>query len=160
MTSRSIFTGLRVCVDSGQHRIAWAFGDGTRVLGAGLWRDDLVKPQALPEIHGCAHVIQEVPKVYPKPRGRHVKRVDPNVLVGIAAKTGWLCGRIAPGATYVPIFPRDWKGTTNGDTFLEVIRKRLKPDELALLAGTGVCDSLLHNVIDAMGMVLWTQKRL
>lgn len=157
--NRNVFTGLRACVDSGQHRIGWAFGDGSRVLGAGLWRDDLVKPQALPKIHGCVHVVQEVPKVYPGPR-RGRKRVDPNVLVGIAAKSGWLCGEIAPGALYVPIYPRDWKGTVNGDTFLDTIRNRLRPDELAILAGCGACDSLLHNVIDAMGMVLWTQKRL
>ncbi len=154
------YTGIRVCVDSGQHRIAWAFGDGSAVLGCGLWRDDLKTVHPVPTIRGATVVIQEVPVVYPGGRRRGAqRRVNPNDLVGIAAKTGWLAGAIAPGATYVPITPRKWKGTINGDAFLKVILKCMTRPEHVLLEGTAP-DSLIHNVIDACGMVLWSQGRL
>lgn len=157
MTDR--YTGLRACVDSGQHRIAWAWGDGAQILGCGLWRDDLKTIPPVPRLE-VATVIQEVPVHYPVRRGRRkAKPVNPNVLIGIAAKSGWFCGALAPGATYVPIAPRRWKGTMNGDAFLNVITSRMSDAEIALLEGTAP-DSLLHNVIDACGMVLWTQGRV
>jgi hypothetical protein len=108
-------------------------------------------------------VIQEVPVHYPTrgPRGRRTTRkVNPNDLIGIAAKSGWFAGACAPpGAVYVPITPRRWKGTINGDVFLKMIVARMTADEIALLAGTAP-DSLVHNVIDACGMVLWSQGRI
>jgi hypothetical protein len=155
------YPGLRACVDSGQHRIGWATGDGGRILQCGLWRDDLKAPQAVPRLD-VATVIQEVPVHYPTrgPRGRRTTRkVNPNDLIGIAAKSGWFAGAAAPAAAYVPITPRRWKGTINGDTFLNMILARMTESEIQLLEGTAP-DSLLHNVIDACGMVLWTQGRI
>ena len=155
------YSGLRVCVDSGKHRIAWALGDDRSVLSAGLYRTDLKTTSVLTPIPNVLTVIQEVPVSYKVGRGRRrAKRVDPNDLIAIACRSGWFCGAIAPGAQYVPIPPREWKGTINGDVFLTRIANRLTPAEVAVLEGTGVCDSLLHNVIDAMGMVLWTQGRI
>lgn len=156
------FHGLRVCVDSGQHRIGWAYGDGDRILRCGLWRDDLKAVHPVPLLEAVT-VIQEVPVHYPTrgPRGRRSKtcKVNPNDLIGIASKSGWFAGACAPGAKYVPITPRMWKGTINGDTFLKHILYRMSEAEVALLEGTAP-DSLIHNVIDACGMVLWSQGRI
>lgn len=111
-------------------------------------------------------VILEFPKVYPHSEKRDKKtgkviKVDPNDLVnlGAAAYATALGAESFNVGTFTRVYPRDWKGTMDGDAMTERIRDRLTPPELAAL-DPAVPASLAHNMLDAVGIGLWDVDRL
>ena len=146
-------------VDSGLHHVGWSIFDGARLVACGLWRDDVRRPQVLPAPEGIERVTQEVPKIY---RGQK-KKVRPQDLLNISARGGYVCGLLVRNselATHKLIAPRDWKGTIDGDAFLDRILGRLGLSERALIKACGCPPYLEHNVIDAVGIGLWEVGRL
>lgn len=64
------------------------------------------------------------------------------------------------GATVEEILPRDWKSTLPKRAMLKLIWSRLTREERALVLGLDLPKSLVHNVLDAVGVMLWSCGRL
>jgi hypothetical protein len=94
----------------------------------------------------------EVPRVYPAAR----QKGDQNDLIALTLVVGAIVGRFDGKATQY--FPRDWKGTLNGDDFIKVIQGKLTPEERPSV--TLPAKSLQHNVWDAVGIGLKAVGRL
>jgi hypothetical protein len=104
---------------------------------------------------GVPDLIIEIPKHYPFER-----EVDPNDLINLAAAGYAVAGALMRFcADSERVFPRDWKGTMDGDAMTERISKRLRPDETERL-DVNVPSSLRHNMFDAIGIGLWSIGRL
>jgi hypothetical protein len=108
-------------------------------------------------------LVVEVPRIYPGSR-----EIDPNRIVTLARTAErWICSFRAAGVHRIrEVFPRDWKGTIDGEIFCRRILKRLTPDELARVPPEkprrqgGLPKSLRHNAIDAVGLGLHELGRL
>jgi hypothetical protein len=72
----------------------------------------------------------------------------------------WVERAVDAGCSIVQVVPQAWKGRLRKDAMTERIRGRLSPDELALLAALELPPSKEHNVLDAIGLVLWASGRL
>lgn len=97
----------------------------------------------------------EMPKIYPASR----QEGDPNDIVRLAGVTATICA-LSLAVNRRLLYPRDWKGTLDGDEFIERwIKPRLFPrehDAIELPTAAG----LQHNVYDAIGIGLHVVGRL
>jgi hypothetical protein len=104
-------------------------------------------------------IVCEWPQVYERERKKDPNNLLPlagvNTAVG-AIYTALAGGRDAPNL--VSYKPREWKGTLDGDAFLERILSRLTDDEKARIEKRG--KTLDHNAIDAIGVGLKHLGRL
>lgn len=95
----------------------------------------------------------EVPRIYPHSDQR---KGDLNDLIELAGVVGAITG-------YEPVldikfyYPNQWKGNVPKKIMTERIRKKLRPDELAVFESVGAKD---HNTLDAFGIFLHATKRL
>lgn len=112
------------------------------------------------EITGLAHLALEWPKVYAAGKGKG----DPNDLIALAGIGAALVSTVMMllHSTPEPLqithyYPRDWKGTVDADVMLDRIEARLTPAEAAKIQRSG---ALTHNIIDAVGIGLFTLGRL
>jgi hypothetical protein len=111
-------------------------------------------------------VFIEMPQFYPRGHKR------PNDLIKLAFTAGRLVGASGVAemgygyeATY--FLPHEWKGNIPKETCNNRARMRLQPDELAVLAACenvilaygGGGKSVLHNVLDAIGIGLFAVGR-
>jgi hypothetical protein len=99
------------------------------------------------------HFVSEVPQVY---LARKIA-VDPDDLIQLAGVVG-ACLASVPGDA-VGYYPREWKKQMPKDIHHRRIRKRLAAGELAILEATHCPPSLIHNVIDAVGIGLFHLAR-
>lgn len=110
------------------------------------------------DVRSLGSLICEWPEVYAPRRGR--KRVDPNVsLVPLAGVVAAVAYGAPVGLPVHRVFPKEWKGTQDGDAFTRVIERRLSTLELATFDPQCPA-SLRHNAVDAAGLCLWQVGRL
>ena len=104
---------------------------------------------------GSIHtVIVEIPRVYPAAN----QKGDQNDLIALAGVAYALACAVVSAEKRVRYFPREWKGTIDGDTMVKRIEARLSAQEQAAIETCPA--SLRHNVIDAIGIGLKYVDRL
>lgn len=149
-------------VDPGLDCTGWAFWDDTKLLrcgisrrgskaqGPNIWREHAVNLSLLPEVD-C--VVTEFPRVYPR------SPINPAGLMQLAAVAGAIIGRLDPvlGFAYLPA---DWKGKRKKEDTTPQILKALDEIERNVVALAEGPASLLHNMMDAIGIGLWHQGRI
>ena len=99
---------------------------------------------------GRVELVSEVPRVYPQARG-----VDPMDLMELTGAVGTIAGFLGvPCRSY---YPREWKGTIDGDAFVATrIMPRIRSMPAAVQARIEwPAASLRHNVADAIGLGLF-----
>lgn len=94
--------------------------------------------------------VIEFPKFYPQGHPR------PNDLLTLAAVAGRYQERYQ-GAAIQLVYPRDWKGTIDGDIMCKRIEAAMTDSEKALLPKEA--ESRRHNAIDAVGLGKWALKQ-
>jgi hypothetical protein len=100
-------------------------------------------------------VLVEMPRVYP---GKKTK--DPNSVMLTAAMCGAFAAFGVAGREARSVYPRDWKGGMDGDTFIRTtVQPSVLPEEL-LRIDVSCAESYRHNVWDAVGLALWSVRRL
>ena len=83
-----------------------------------------------------ARATVEIPKVYPQRARRKGTRpaVNPDNLITLAITAGrWIERVTQTGTPHLRVEPRAWKGTLDGDAFIERIKSRLDASELAIV---------------------------
>ena len=148
--------------DPGKLSVGWATADEHGLARCGLVSDK-TQPGLLLKLRSMQldvatrgiRVVIEVPQVY---RERHW-RGDPNDLIDETITVGALVGWTLD-AEQVLTRPHGWKGNVPKDVHNRRVRERLTMVEAGVLAGCGVKSSLAHNVVDAVGMTLWSLGRL
>lgn len=123
----------------------WAIlDDGGQLFSCGLGMPPRV-------IKKCV-VFIERPKIYP---ARSMKG-DPNDIVTLAIQVGRYSERYEVMACDVRhVYPRDWKGTVDGDVMVNRIISRLDASESQVLLSALEeirAKSKHHNVVDAIGL--------
>ena len=107
----------------------------------GLWRGLSLK-----------NALIEHPRVYP---GSAQQKGDLNDLLDVVA-VGAAIAAHTPNV--VTVFPADWKGNVPKDVMTERIRRALTDEERARIEKCPA--SLMHNVLDAIGIGLWKLGRI
>jgi hypothetical protein len=125
-----------LAIDPGRDT-GWAFLDDARRLvmcGLGNPPDSIRHP-----------VVIERPQVY---RGRGSKG-DPNDLITLAIQVGQYKERAERSGSKVElVLPHSWKGTVDPDILCRRVVASLSEVECAVL--------FRHNVIDAVGLAIWS----
>lgn len=166
---------IAVGVDPGVHSIAFAVGshfDG-RLKGVGLARGGDIETlsstlRADLDWHGVKleprglTMVVEVPIIHRKTR-------DKNDIVSLALFAGIACAEgAARGASVETVWPKDWKGERPKDVHHAYLRGKVLSDKenafLERFAKNNGLDidatgSLMHNVLDAVGIFLWKVGR-
>jgi hypothetical protein len=114
-------------------------------------------PKPLPERFDL--LIVEHPVVYPGGRTK-----DPNAIVKLAINAGMWMGRYESRASNTQfIFPRDWKGTIDGDLCNRRTWAKLDDGERQVLDDAVRTQKIpakkRHNVLDAIGIGLHASGR-
>jgi hypothetical protein len=131
------------------------------VVPALLYRRTPLGPST--ELDGAAHAVFELPKFYPpKTYGSPAKAYNVgNSLIRESVTLGeWKHQARRLGMTLEEVLPRTWKGTMPKRAMLACIVKSLDVNERALVRALGLPASLVHNVLDAIGIGLWSCNRL
>ena len=85
---------------------------------------------------------------------------DPNDLIDVAITVG----QVAQVTNWCPlvefVYPHRWKGSVDKPIMIERILSRLTYKERDLIDKCGVKRSKIHNVIDGVGIGLWSLGRL
>lgn len=105
-------------------------------------------------IAGIHTVVVEIPRVYPAAR----QKGDQNDLIALSGVAYALSCALVAAEKRVRYFPREWKGTIDGDTMIGRIEARLTAAEHAAIEACP--KSLRHNVVDAIGIGLKFVDRL
>lgn len=152
-------TGSMISADPGKLSLAWAYFEDDVLQQCGLIREK--KRQKLHEAFayefGFVDVelaIVEVPQVYQQ---RFLKG-DPNDLIEVALTAGAFLSA-ANALEIDTVRPRGWKGTRPKEVCNALTLKTLSETEKKVLGSCGVPRSLAHNIMDAVGIGLWTLGR-
>lgn len=143
--------GTVVGIDPGCTALGWAvFYDGIlRACGlcsGNTWQETTAK---LPRInHRPLTVVVEHPQYYPR------SKVDPNSLIKLAFTVGAAVRHFDPTHVVTPT-PREWKGQVPKEIHNARVLARLSQEEMRVFKATICGHSLLHNVVDAIGVALW-----
>lgn len=144
---------ITLAIDPGVKHLGVAVFDGGALVCAGLIKTEDKK--ALSEIlftYGYPDsVVVELPQVYQRSKSKG----DPNDLIAVAVVVGALQERLRRVEL---VKPRTWKGTVKKEVMLKRIVSKLTAEETALLPK--LSKSLVHNVIDAIGIGLFAVGRL
>lgn len=142
---------MLLAIDPGANT-GWAVFDSARRLKA----CGLGDPPAglVTDVGVIDQVVIEHPVIYPGGRTR-----DPNSIVKLAINAGIHAGRFKGRAAIRWVKPRDWKGTVDAEICIRRVLVRLAPEETLILERAGVCASKRHNVIDAIGLGLFSVDR-
>lgn len=147
--------------DVGKRMAAWALAREGRIIGCGLVRwNDGVYPRELGPAPEPVRAIIELPQVRTRGRGRTPRASD---IVACAITCGRVAQALGPKATIEMVDPHDWKHSVDADVMLGRIESKLDQAERVILQRvqrSGVPASLMHNVIDAVGIALWGSGRL
>jgi hypothetical protein len=102
---------------------------------------------------GAEQLVAEWPQVYVASRSPG----DPNDLLALAG----ICSAVAALGTWnvKSVTPREWKGTAPKDAMGKRVMGRLSSKEVGRICAD-VPDSLMHNVLDAVGIGLHHLGRL
>lgn len=106
---------------------------------------------------GCAAdtLVLEWPQVYQGGR----QKGDPNDLLPLAALNGALRALFPAPRLHLPK-PSDWKGQVPKDIMGARILSKLTAEEKAVWNAAQFPKSLAHNVLDAVGLGLYSLRRL
>jgi hypothetical protein len=104
-----------------------------------------------PPVEGAGRVVIELPQVYPR------QQVPPNDLIALAFLAGRCAGR-ARGAVST-VLPHQWKGNMPKEVCAARVRAALSPEERAVVDACDVPDKQRHNVLDAVGIGLFSEGR-
>lgn len=85
-------------------------------------------------------------------------RADPNDLLPLAECAGGVKASVLASQVLAPL-PREWKGSAPKEVCTRRILGKLRSPEVAVLDRCGSPQSLLHNVVDAVGLGLWALGR-
>lgn len=99
-----------------------------------------------------ASAIIEHPRIYP---GSAQQKGDLNDLLDVAGVGAAVSVHFMKPVT---VFPSDWKGNVPKDMMTERIRRALTDEERARIEKCPA--SLMHNVLDAIGIGLWKLGRI
>jgi hypothetical protein len=103
--------------------------------------------------------VIERPMIYPGGR----QKARPNDIIKLAVRAGEWGGRVDAhvGIQSEYVEPHKWKGTIAKDACHARIWATLTPDERTIVdkASTGVAPSKRHNILDAVGIGLWSVGR-
>ena len=104
-------------------------------------------------------VVIEHPVIYP-----HGRTKNPNDVLKVAVSAGEWAGRLADRALEIRyVFPRDWKGTINGDIMNARTWARLDDGEKQVVDDAVRAQKIparkRHNVLDAIGLGLFAMGR-
>ncbi len=101
-------------------------------------------------LHHLEKLVAEIPQVYRFGKG------DPADLIEIAGVVGAIAFCI-PAAGRTHFLPRTWKGQVPKEAHHPRILKKLSSDEVSRIESTP--KSLMHNVVDAIGIGLFALER-
>lgn len=168
MTEPRIVLG---CDPGNNTGIAWGFDGELVACYLAEPGDALVVPAAFQAGMSCSDVfatgaaraVFEFPKFY----GARAYKTPGvafsvgNALIREAVTLGGFKQQAAArGMRCEEILPRAWKGTLPKRAMLKVIVQAMTADERRLVKALGLPASLVHNVLDACGIVLWSVGRL
>jgi len=144
-------------IDPGEHQIAFAVSENAIIVDAGLYRIATLRDAHV----FCAAlnldaIIVEQPQVYRGARGKG----DPNDLIRLANVVGACASACARSKTTLP---SRWKGQVPKKIHHERVLAELERGrELAMVLSkiAGIRGSDRHNVFDAIGLNLWSLRRL
>ena len=144
-----------VAVDPGCEAMGWAIFHDHELVHCGLARGKSWYDTArdLPTV--VKHVdllVVEHPQHYPK------SPVDPNTLIKLGFNLGAAAVHFRPVKIVTPT-PREWKGQTPKDIHNARVLRKLNDLERERFRGVTIV-SLQHNVLDAIGLGLWSLGRL
>lgn len=102
-------------------------------------------------------IFCEIPRVYPQ---ASQQKGDPNDLIHVAITGAMVCEALALSerareVSYV--YPHEWKGNIDKKIMLARIEKTLTVAERSRVQSAG---AKTHNILDAVGIGLWTLARL
>jgi len=150
---------LLVAFDPAAHHVGWAAFREGRLASCGLERKDPLSA-GLEELAGAlrvAHrVVVEVPQVYQQ-RGWEG---DPNDLIDVALTAGRIAQAFDGQAPAEFVRPHAWKSNVPKAVMLRRITESLDGAEQNVLHATKVPATLIHNVVDAIGLGIWALGRL
>ena len=103
-------------------------------------------------------VVSEHPQSYIASQ----QKGDQNDLCELAGVVGATCLALSRGTSWsvTGYLPQEWKGQVPKDVHNARVLKRLSPEEFKIVETCGVPESLLHNVIDSVGIALFHLGRL
>lgn len=110
------------------------------------WAEEHTPDEPLRFLVGSALVVIENPKIYPQGHPR------PNNLLTLSRIVGRYQERYKTSQQRL-VYPRDWKGSIDGDIMTKRIQNALTPAERALTVGLG------HDGIDAVGLGKWSLRQ-
>lgn len=84
-----------------------------------------------------------------------VSYANPNDLLPLAYLAGAVFARVPAHARRMPL-PRQWKGSLKKELFTRRILSSMRADERIVLEEVDCPKSKLHNVLDAVGLGLWS----
>ena len=160
-----------LAIDPGLTALGWAFFNNQTLKSCGISR---TKETALHErikdhiknlhrqLRQCQILVIEKPEVY----SQRFLKGDPRDLVNLGILIGGLI--VAADCPIVHmVYPKRWKGQIPKEIHGERILGKLTAAELGVLTDKEALgepascpESLLHNVIDAIGIGLWHKKRI
>lgn len=143
--------------DPATRHVGWAQLEDGRLARCGLAREPIeVELVQLSSELRRDLVVVEVPQVYQQRSWKG----DPNDLIDVAVVAGRIAQEFGDGAEVRLVRPHAWKGSVPKDVMLRRIENRLDDRERSVLHAAKAPASLLHNVVDAVGIGLWAIGRL
>jgi hypothetical protein len=157
-------------IDPGVHSMAWAFFDN-KVLNS----CDLIRVRNLKDL--IAHTLclidtivdpddptRELGLVIEKPQAFRGSKEDHNDLISLGVSIGAIIGAISSSMDEDKlkvhiVLPREWKGQRPKGVDNVYTRRLLTEDEVEIIDDCNAPKSLMHNVIDAVGIGLWRLGR-
>ena len=83
------------------------------------------------------------------------RNIKPSSIIDLAYTAGRLVEHYYPGRDPKRVKPSDWKGQRPKDVDMPYTLRLLTPPETEVVNESGCPPSLLHNVVDAIGLGLW-----
>lgn len=155
----AIDPGLRWCGcalgdESGLKRAALVINPEKKIRGPIAWREMALEVARWGDLDciEARRTFIETPRIYPHSDQR---KGDLNDLLELAGVVGAISSFTRDKLNFY--YPSEWKGNVPKKIMTERIRKRLRPDELAVFESVGAKD---HNTLDAVGIFLHSVKRL
>lgn len=148
--------------DPGKLSVGWATADDEGLRRCGLVADktqgNLLRKlcdMRLDIATRGIRVVIEVPQVYRERQWRG----DPNDLIDETITVGALAA-FTLDADQLFVRPHAWKGNVPKAIHNKHVKNRLTLAEASVLERCGASASLVHNVVDAIGMCLWQLGRM
>lgn len=134
----------------------WAFFRDGELMEVGVTQSDARNcPAVKLLLQGCEALTIELPQVY----RAGLSKGDPNDLIKVAVGVGrWVERGAITGAAVTLVKPAEWKGQIPKDIHHKRITSLLTPLEFSRIPA--MSKDKAHNALDAMGLGLWTLKRL